>query len=68
MVTLGHAWVMRKYYGHLPKHRQAQLNKLEHWAKSKRVGLWKAPDPEPPWNWRQKNKGDTEIIFQSSPE
>ena len=52
MVTLGHAWVMRKYYTHLPKHRQAQLNKLERWAKSKRVGLWKLPDPIPPWKWR----------------
>ena len=53
MVTLGHAWVMRKYYDHLPKQRQNQLNKLERWAKSKRVGLWKSPDPIPPWNWRR---------------
>ncbi|MFA9421479.1 MAG: thermonuclease family protein [Gammaproteobacteria bacterium] len=52
MVTLGHAWVMRKYYKHLPKHRQDKLNQLESWAKSKKVGLWKADTPVPPWNCR----------------
>jgi endonuclease YncB( thermonuclease family) len=52
MVTLGHAWVMRAYYKHLPKHRQDKLNRLERWAKSKRVGLWKADNPVPPWKWR----------------
>jgi endonuclease YncB( thermonuclease family) len=52
MVTLGHAWVMRAYYKHLPKDRQDKLNKLERWAKSKKVGLWKSPNPIPPWSWR----------------
>jgi micrococcal nuclease len=52
MITLGHAWVMRRFYEHLPKHRQDKLNRLERWAKSKRVGLWKADNPIPPWEWR----------------
>ena len=54
MVTLGHAWVMRAYYSHLTEDRRRQLNRLEMWAKSKRVGLWKAPNPTPPWEWRRK--------------
>ena len=54
MVTLGHAWVMRKYYDHLPPDRQDKLNKLEIWAKSKNVGLWSTPDPMPPWQWRKE--------------
>ena len=29
MVTLGHAWVMRRYYDHLPDDRKAKLNRLE---------------------------------------
>jgi endonuclease YncB( thermonuclease family) len=29
MITLGHAWVMRRFYEHLPKHRQDKLNQLE---------------------------------------
>ena len=52
MVMLGHAWVMRRYYGHLTPERQDQLNRLERWAKSKKVGLWKTPNPMPPWRWR----------------
>lgn len=54
MVTLGHAWVMRRFYDHLPKDRQDQLNRLERWAKSKKVGLWKTPNPVPPWKWRSE--------------
>ena len=53
MVTLGHAWVIRLYYGHLPKLRQQKLNQLERWAKSKSVGLWKTENPAPPWKWRK---------------
>ena len=52
MVTLGHAWVMRRYYDHLPKDRQTKLNRLERWSKTKKVGLWRTPDPIPPWRWR----------------
>jgi micrococcal nuclease len=52
MVMLGHAWVMRRYYVHLPPDRQQKLNRLERWAKSKRVGLWKDASPTPPWKWR----------------
>ena len=35
MVMLGNAWVMRRFYGHLPKDRQLKLNQLELWAKKK---------------------------------
>ncbi|MBA5866417.1 MAG: hypothetical protein GDA67_06940 [Nitrospira sp. CR1.3] len=54
MVMLGHAWVARKYYDHLPTPRQDQLNRLERWARSKRVGLWGTEDPVPPWQWRNQ--------------
>jgi endonuclease YncB( thermonuclease family) len=54
MVMLGHAWVMRRYYKHLPIERQQQLNRLEHWAKKKKMGLWNQDNPMPPWKWRQK--------------
>jgi len=54
MVTLGHVWVMRSFYDHLPKERQDQLNRLERWARSKKVGLWKTPNPIPPWKWRNE--------------
>lgn len=54
MVTLGHAWVMRRYYKHLTRERQNKLNTLERWAKSKNVGLWRTENPVPPWQWRNQ--------------
>lgn len=63
MVTLGHAWVMRRFYNHLPKDRQDKLNKLERWAKSKQVGLWHASNPIPPWEWRNANRPSGSIVF-----
>jgi len=56
MVTLGHAWVSRLNYVHLPKPRQQKLNQLERWAKSKSVGLWKTENPTPPWKWRNNEE------------
>lgn len=56
MVALGHAWVMRRFYGHLPQERQASLNRIEAWARSKRVGLWKSADAKPPWQWRAEDE------------
>jgi len=54
MVTLGHAWVMRRFYDHLPKGRQVKLNGLERWSRSKRIGLWQTSNPIPPWKWRNQ--------------
>jgi len=56
MVTLGHAWVMRKYYDHLPPDRKQKLTRLETWSKSKRVGLWQFDNPVPPWRWRRETE------------
>ena len=53
MVVLGHAWVMYKLYGHLPKDRQDKLDRLESWARSKKAGLWRTQSPIPPWQWRK---------------
>ncbi len=49
---------MRRFYDHLPKDRQDQLNRLERWARSKKVGLWKTPNPIPPWKWRSGDDSD----------
>ncbi len=54
MVALGHAWVMRGFYQHLPPKRKYALNRIEQWARSKKVGLWSKTNPIPPWEWRKK--------------
>ena len=56
MVMLGHAWVYRSFYGHLSEYRKVQLNRLENWAISKRVGLWRAENPIAPWDWRRQSE------------
>jgi micrococcal nuclease len=61
LVMLGHAWVMRRFYDHLPKDRQEKLDRLERWARSKRVGLWRASNPVPPWKWRSCDTSDDEL-------
>jgi micrococcal nuclease len=66
MVMLGHAWVMRKYYENLPIKRQNQLNRLERWARSKRVGLWKTDNPIPPWQWRQSRRPDSPKTYSDA--
>ena len=54
MVMRGHAWVMTKYFDHLPADRRRKLLSLQRWARSQRVGLWRTPDPVPPWRWRRE--------------
>lgn len=56
MVMLGHAWVMRRHCAQLSAERRRQLDRLEAWARSKRVGLWKTPNPIPPWSWRTSHQ------------
>ncbi len=53
MVMLGHAWVLRGWLDHLPRSRREQLLRLEGWARRKGVGLWRQPNPVPPWRWRR---------------
>jgi len=52
MVMRGHAWVMDQFHLHLSLNRRRNLDKLQRWAKSKRVGLWQDENPIAPWLWR----------------
>lgn len=56
MLLLGHAWVMNKYFDHLPKCRQDKLFRLQKWARSRKVGLWATTNPIPPWRWRSAKR------------
>ena len=53
MVLLGHAWVMRGNYHHLTEARKDELNRMERWARNRKIGLWSGKDPTPPWLWRR---------------
>jgi len=49
MVQGGHAWWYRRHaqYSH-------QLAAAEKIARERRLGLWAAPEPVPPWDWRRR--------------
>jgi endonuclease YncB( thermonuclease family) len=56
MVKCGLAWVYRYFYNHLPEHRRIILDNIERWAQRTGVGLWKDPQPIPPWEWREQRR------------
>ena len=55
MVINGHAWVYRKYLRSIPKKYRNLYKNSEKEAKSRKIGLWKNPDAQPPWVWRSLN-------------
>jgi len=56
MVVLGHAWVQRIQNGDLSDEQRNELVRLERWARRKKVGMWRSPNPLPPWKWRQNRR------------
>jgi len=45
----GYAWVFRRF------ENDAVLIALEAEARSARRGLWRSPEPVPPWVWRERH-------------
>jgi micrococcal nuclease len=56
MVMLGHAWSTTHIHKQLSLGRRRQLEALEEWAKTKKVGLWGTESPIAPWEWRADGK------------
>lgn len=54
MIRLGMAWWYRKYADEQTPADQAMYEGAEVDARSKKVGLWTAAEPVPPWEWRTK--------------
>ena len=48
MIQNGLAWHYVDYS------KSAELARLETEARNAKRGLWQAPDPEPPWEWRKR--------------
>jgi endonuclease YncB( thermonuclease family) len=51
MVEGGHAWWYRYYAPH-----ERRLAAAEAAAREQRLGLWAAPKPVPPWDWRKRRR------------
>jgi endonuclease YncB( thermonuclease family) len=53
LVEGGHAW----WYEYFAPHERA-LERAQQEASQQRRGLWAGPDPEPPWDWRRRQRAD----------
>ena len=54
LVANGLAWVYPKYCREEPL--CSELHRLEQAARKRRIGLWRARNPLPPWQWKRKKK------------
>lgn len=50
MVEAGLAWHYRQYS------KSMELAKAEQQARENRLGLWKQPNAQPPWEWRKEQR------------
>lgn len=50
LVTAGLAWHYKKYSN------STEYNELEQNARAAQNGLWREPNPTPPWEWRRPRK------------
>jgi len=54
MVSEGWAWAYRRY---LQTPYESEYIGSENRARSRRAGIWREPDPQPPWEFRHLLKG-----------
>ncbi len=56
MVSEGHAWAYKQYLKKSPY--ASEFIREEGQAREKKLGIWKEPNPQPPWEFRhRKGKG-----------
>jgi len=55
-LAAGLAWWYRKYAKEQTPEDRARCEFEEQEARARRVGLWREPDPVPPWEWRKGQK------------
>ena len=56
MVTAGMAWWYRAYTQEQSPQERGQYELAETQANAKHVGLWRDPNPVPPWAWRKTQR------------
>lgn len=55
-VKRGMAWHFKEYEGEQPPEDRSVYARAEADAAAARVGLWRDPDPVPPWTWRKARR------------
>lgn len=55
-VSQGLAWWYRAYANEQAPADRGRYEAAENEARARRVGLWRDPDPIPPWDWRKMKR------------
>ena len=55
LVSEGHAWQDSRFAAELPPETARRYAQAQVEARAGRRGLWQAPRPEAPWDWRRRN-------------
>jgi endonuclease YncB( thermonuclease family) len=55
-IRVGMAWHYKEYQHEQTTHDRLVYRDQEEGAKVRRVGLWKDPEPVPPWEWRRRDR------------
>lgn len=53
-IRRGYAWHFKQYQGQQSEEMRNRYARTEESARQARNGLWRMPNPEPPWEWRKK--------------
>jgi endonuclease YncB( thermonuclease family) len=59
-LTVGLAWHYKKYASEQEPQQRGQYAFAEEEARAKRAGLWRDPNPVPPWEWRGAKRSSNE--------
>jgi len=52
-IRAGMAWWYREYANEQSPEDRDRYERAEREARAKKVGLWREPNPVPPWEWRR---------------
>ena len=56
LLKQGLCWVYEKYVGEASALVQARYRNAQDAAQAQKAGLWRDPDPVPPWEWGKSEK------------
>ena len=65
-LTVGLAWHFKKYADEQSEEDRLRYTFAEDEARARKAGLWSAPNPIPPWEWRHGGAADTGGMVKKS--
>lgn len=61
MINAGLAWHYKKYQKDQSRSDRLLYAHAEEQARQHRIGLWRDPNPTPPWDWRKGGRTNDDL-------